>query len=83
MKKNENKNNFDFSGIDHYMEIHDFLPADKRKIYNYINQENCIRIEKYKYVEGYLTRKELILCDGYGLKKICPRIMLGIQENFQ
>lgn len=42
-----------------------------------------MRNGKNKYVGGYLTRKVLVLFDGYGNKTEYPRIMLGIQENFQ
>lgn len=65
-----------------YMEKHDFLQADKKKIFDYIKSYNRTTRKQFNFVNGYLTRHDLILVDGYGTKHIIDRFTLGIQENF-
>lgn len=72
-----------WKAIDDYMEKHDFLPADRYKIHNYVTNSNYGRRNGHKIVDGYLTRQQLILTDEFGTKIICSRINLGIQENFR
>lgn len=65
-----------------YMEKHDFLQADKKKVFDYIKSYNRTTRKQFNFVNGYLTRHDLILVDGYGTKHIIDRFTLGIQENF-
>lgn len=64
------------------MEKHDFLQADKKKVFYYIESYNRTTRKQFNFVNGYLTRHDLILVDGYGTKHIIDRFTLGIQENF-
>lgn len=61
-------NTMNFSAIDYYMDVHDFLPCDRKKIYDFVNTENGMRKGNHKFVSGYLTRKKLCLVTGYGVK---------------
>lgn len=72
-----------YERIDDYMEKHDFLLCDKKKIKNFIENENRMRKGKHKFVDGYLTRTNLYLVTGYELLEECPRMFLGIQDNFK
>lgn len=65
-----------------YMEKHDFLKADQKKIFDYIEQNNRTTTKGFNFVDGYLTRKELILTDRNGMRHEVSRLQLGIQENF-
>lgn len=69
--------------IDSYMENHDFLPADRYKIHNCVTNINSGKRNGHKIVNGYLTRQQLILIDEFGIKTICSRLNLGIQENYR
>lgn len=73
----------DYSAIDHYMEAHDFLNADKKKIHDFIKNENVMRVGKQKFICGYLTRTQLYLYTGYGALEEYSRILLGVQINFR
>lgn len=73
----------DFSVIDHYMNVHDFLLCDRKKIYDFINTENRMRSERYKFTGGYLTRTQLCLVTGNGIAEEYSRTFLGIQDNFK
>lgn len=72
-----------YSVIDYYMNAHDFLPCDRKKIYDFINTENRMRNGNHKFVGGYLTRTNLCLVTGYGVPEQYSRSFLGIQDNFQ
>lgn len=65
-----------------YMEKHDFLKADQKKIFDYIEQHNRTTTKRFNFVDGYLTRKELILTDRNGMRHEVSRLQFGIQENF-
>lgn len=73
----------DFTTLNKYMGKHDFLPCDRKKIYDFINTENRMRNGNHKFVGGYLTRKRLILVTGYGTEENYDRTFLGIQDNFR
>lgn len=72
-----------FTTLNEYMEKHDFLPCDKTKVYNYINQENEMRSDRFKIINGYLTRTQLILSTANGITEEVSRVTLGIQDNFK
>ena len=74
--------NVNYKIIIEYMEKHDFLQADKKKVFDYIKSYNRTTRKQFNFVNGYLTRHDLILVDGYGTKHIIDRFTLGIQENF-
>jgi hypothetical protein len=71
-----------YKTIDEYMEKHDFLPADKAKIHNYIDFHNKAVADFGKFTDGYLTRTELILYEQNGTINKIGRLQLGVQENF-
>ena len=71
-----------YTVIDYYMRIHDFLPCDKQKIKNFIDTENRMRSVGHKFIGGYLTRTKLCLVTGYGFLEEYSREFLGIQDNF-
>ena len=72
-----------YSVIDYYMNAHDFLPCDRKKIYDFINTENRIRNGNHKITGGYLTRTKLHLITGDGVPEEYDREWLGIQDNFK
>lgn len=72
-----------YKKIDQYMEEHGFLNADKYKIHEYIRAENRTRSHEWQFVNGYLTRHNLILECRNRSEAIISRFILGIQENFQ
>lgn len=74
--------NVNYKIIIEYMEKHDFLQTDKKKVFDYIESYNRTTRKQFNFVNGYLTRHDLILVDGYGTKHIIDRFTLGIQENF-
>lgn len=65
-----------------YMEKHNFLKADQKKVFDYIEQHNRTTTKGFNFVDGYLTRKELILTERNGTRHEVSRLQLGIQENF-
>ncbi len=69
--------------IENYMEKHNFLLCDKQKIRNFIEMQNRTRKGYHKIVNGYLTRENLYLINGYGYPEEYHRLFLGIQENFK
>lgn len=71
-----------YTRIEAYMKKHDFLKADQYKIKEYIEQYNRTTTERFNFVDGYLTRKELILIERNGTEHRISRLLLGIQENF-
>lgn len=71
-----------YKRIDQYMEEHDFLQADKQKVYNYIEQHNRTFTKQYQFADGYLTRSDLILTANNGTTEEISRLQLGIAENF-
>ena len=77
------ENPMNYTGIDYYMRIHDFLPCDKQKIKNFIDTENRMRSVGHKFIGGYLTRTKLCLVTGYGFLEEYSREFLGIQNNFK
>lgn len=50
-----------YNKIDQYMKEHDFLKADQKKVYDYIEQHNRTTTKAYQFVYGYLTRRTLVL----------------------
>lgn len=71
-----------YNKIDQYMKEHDFLKADQKKVYDYIQQHNRTTTKAYQFVYGYLTRRTLVLQTENGIKHEISRLQLGIQENF-
>lgn len=71
-----------YKNIIEYMEKHDFLKADQKKVFDYIKQYNRTTAKAFNFVNGYLTRKELILKDRNGTLHKISRLQLGIQENY-
>lgn len=55
-----------YTKINQYMKQHDFLQADKQKVYNYIEQHNRTHNKAFQFINGELTRKELILTERNG-----------------
>lgn len=71
-----------YKTIIEYMKKHDFLKADQRKIFDYIEQHNRTTTKNFNFIDGYLTRKELVLTMRNGSTEEVSRLLLGIQENF-
>ena len=60
-----------------YMEKHDFLPADKVKVRNWIHQHHSDKI-----CDVSITRELIIIKNVFGSTCSIHRLALGIQENF-
>ena len=63
------------SKIEKYMNKHQFLPADKKKVYNFLREQQA------DVETAYLTRKELHFF-SQGVHGIVSRSLLGVQINF-
>lgn len=68
--------------IENYMEKHNFLEADKKKVRDCIKLHNAIHEGADQAYDGYLTRNSLCLKYRQGIAEY-SRIQLGIQENFK
>lgn len=70
-----------FPEIEEYMERHDFLPADRYKVRQYINQHDNSVSPAFRFTGGRLTRTDLIM-QSRDLNFHIPRALLGLQINF-
>lgn len=64
-----------FEKVEMYMKIHDFFPADKSKVRNFLKDVGA--------VDATLTRKALKWTYANGIDGIVGRGQLGLQDNFR
>ena len=57
-----------------YMEQHQFLEADKKKVWDFLKRSHA--------TEAYMTRNDLHYKDKFGIPGVISRSLLGIQDNF-
>ena len=60
--------------LEKYMEQHQFLEADKKKVWDFLKRSHAAK--------AYMTRTELRYKDIFGIPSVIPRSILGIQDNF-
>ncbi len=60
--------------IEQYMEKHQFLEADKKKVRDFLKEHQA--------VTGYLTKDEIHFTDKFGTPGRASRSLIGIQDNF-
>lgn len=59
--------------LEQYMDTHQFLEADKKKVRDFLRGQNA--------VDAYLTRKDLHFLSA-GIWGVIGRSQLGLQDNF-
>jgi len=59
--------------IEEYMEKHGFLPADRKKVRDFLREQHA--------TDAYLTR-DCLYFRAEGIPGVIGRVQLGIQENF-
>lgn len=65
--------NFVIEKVEKYMDKHQFLDADKKKVRDFLRTEQA--------TDAYLTRKELYFISG-DIPGVVGRSQLGLQDNF-
>lgn len=63
-----------FDNVERYMEMHDFLAADKRKVRNFLKSTRA--------TDATITRTEILYRECGVIGRI-SRTQLGIQDNFK